>query len=141
MSTFAMKNVPIIKPAIQVDRTATITAGIPFKEKHRLYPIIIETTSKTKDAIVNPKKCIAPGLKTKFNSVAINPVSVAAPNFLAHQVARNRDITASMSHRKGRCVRDQNIGAKVILRTDQNAALMTMIVISLLVKYGCFIVK
>jgi hypothetical protein len=83
---------------------------------------------------VNAKKWVATGLSARVKMVAIIPVMVIAPNFLAHHKLRISEIAPIMSHRKGIWVSSQKIGAIVILSTAQRVAHIAMTATSRVLK-------
>ncbi len=100
-----IKNNPMIEPATAADKTENktkLTVPIKALSKQFLYPRSRVSTSKTKLAIVNPRKKKASGLNMKFMTVAIRPTAVAVPNFRVHHTARIREAKPIRSHRKGK---------------------------------------
>ena len=78
--------------------------------------------SKTKQAAVKPRKWTASGLRTKFKAVATRPMREGAPRLFVHHSVRMRRDVASMSHRMGRWVSLQKMGATNQFMTAQRAA-------------------
>ena len=134
-----IKTVPIITPAIPVetaDAKIKLLMDITCLSKQFLYPINLVKKSKTTLAAVNPKKWVALGFNARVMIVAIIPVKVTAPSLLTYHKARIKEIIPSMSHRNGRWVALQKIGAIYALNTLHNAANNAIAVMSRLVKYA-----
>ncbi len=116
----AMKNEPIMNPAMAAERVEMIVAMIVVFNallKKLLNPTSANIKSNTKAAAVKPKNVRAWGLNMKFMMVAINPIAVIAPNFLIHQAATVRIVNPIKSQSMGRCVILKTIGEKIELST------------------------
>jgi len=100
-----MKNSPIIEPATAAEKTeikTKLTVPVRGLSKQFLYPRRRVRTSKTKLAMVKPRKKKASGLNKKLITVAMRPTAVAVPNFRVHHTARISEAKPIKSHRKGR---------------------------------------
>ena len=134
-----MKKLPMMRPAIVVDTTDSIMRDVePFKPLSRMfpYPMRCDARSKKTQATVNPMKWNAPGLKMKLRRVAISPMVAPAPGLRVHHKVTIRTVMPIMSHKMGRWVSCQKIGATIQLTTAQRAAEREMAARSRLSKYN-----
>jgi len=120
----AMKKLPIINPAIaaepiEISSRQVMEASVFLNI--RLGPRELEAMSKTMLAAVKPRNWIPPGFNIKLISVAIKPTVVTAPNFLISQNVRLSDAKPIMSHRIGRPINRNTIGANNPFRIPQSA--------------------
>ena len=121
----SMKTNPMIAPATAIETMEMVNKLIMldtvFSKQFR-YPTSLAKMSKTTLATVKAKKCVATGLSERVKNVAMTPVMVTAPNFLAHHKARINAAVPIISHRNGMWVSFQKIGARVMLSTAHKEA-------------------
>ena len=125
---------PARKVAAAETATSVILLLIP-PSTVLLYFSRLSVISKKMLAAVNPRNWFAPGLRMKFNRVAMNPTKAVDPGLRTHQAVIMSEDTPNMSHRTGSLVMLQNMGDTNQLMTAHSDADRLIAARSRVVKY------